>query len=136
MLPSRELLRQRVTAIVAEALDRLPQDIAPSDSLIDDLGAESIDFLDVQFRIERAFELKFAADELWRGAFDAQDPKWVREGRVTDAGLVELRRRQPEYRWERFAGGLRQSDLPRLLSVETIALELERRLGLDGAETA
>jgi acyl carrier protein len=126
--PSRDELRRRVTAIVAEALDRDPSAVAPNDSLIDDLGAESIDFLDIQFRVESAFGLKFAADELWRGSVDALASSWLEDGRVTAAGLVELRRRQPGYRWERFAGGVLQSDLPRLLSVETIVLELERRL--------
>lgn len=128
MPPSRIELRQRVTAIVAEALDRAPGDVGPSDSLIDDLGAESIDFLDLQFRVESAFGLKFTADELWRGDVAAPEAAWIRDGRVTELGFAALKRRQPEYRWERFADGLRQSDLPRLLSVETIVRELERRL--------
>ena len=56
MKPTKEELRQRVVALVADALDRDAAAVSPSDSLIDDLGAESIDFLDLQFRLESAFD--------------------------------------------------------------------------------
>lgn len=128
MNPKREELRPRVVALVADALDRDAADLSPNDSLIDDLGAESIDFLDLEFRIETAFGLKFTDEELWRGSFDATDSRWVKDGRLTPPAVELVRKRQPDYPWQRFSGGIAIADLPRLLTVETIVDHLERRL--------
>lgn len=57
----------RVVAIVAEALDVTPERVRLDSSLIDDLGAESIDFLDILFRVETAFGIKIPEDEMWKG---------------------------------------------------------------------
>jgi acyl carrier protein len=132
MKPTREELRQRIVTLVADALDRDAAEVSTSQSLIDDLGAESIDFLDLQFRIEGAFGLKFSDEELWRGSFDPADPRWVENGRLTPAALELMRKRQPDFPWERFAGGIAVADLPRLLTIETIVDHLERRLGATG----
>jgi acyl carrier protein len=132
MKPSREELRRRIVVLVADALDRDAAEVSPHDSLIDDLGAESIDFLDLQFRIETAFGLKLTDEELWRGSFDPRDPRWVDQGRLTPAAIEAVRQRQPDYRWERFAKGIAVADLPRLLTIDTIVDHLERRLAAAG----
>lgn len=124
----RETLVTRLTAIVADSLDRPASEVGRFDSLVADLGAESIDFLDLQFRIESAFGLKFGEEELWRGAFDPADERFVRGGRLTDSALAELERRQPGFRWERFASGVAVSDLPLLITVDSIAAHLAERL--------
>ena len=103
MNPTREQLRQKIVILVADALDRDVAEVSPHASLIDDLGAESIDFLDLQFRIESDFGLKFTDDELWRGSFEPTDPRWVAGGRLTPAAVEQVRRRQPDFAWERFA---------------------------------
>jgi acyl carrier protein len=125
---NRETLVTKLTAIVADTLDRPAAEVGRFDSLVADLGAESIDFLDLQFRIESAFGLKLGEEELWKGAFDASDERFVRGGRLTAAALAELERRQPGFRWERFASGLGVADLPLLITVESIAAHLETRL--------
>ena len=134
MKPTRAELRRQVAAMVADALDRDAADVSPYASLIDDLGAESIDFLDLQFRVESAFGLKFTDDELWRGSFDLADPRWVEGGRLTPEAVEQVRLRQPGYAWERFATGNAIADLPRLLTVETIVDQLERRLAATGVQ--
>lgn len=133
MNPTPDELRRQIVALVADALDRDASEVSPNASLIDDLGAESIDFLDLQFRIESAFGLKFTDEELWRGSFDLADPRWVTGGRLTPEAIALVRRRQPGYAWERFAGGIAVSDLPRLLTVETIVDQLAQRLAASGA---
>jgi len=55
-----------VTRIVAEALDRPVSTVTPTTSLVTDLGAESLDFIDLTFRIESAFGIKIVEDDLWR----------------------------------------------------------------------
>lgn len=136
MNPTPDELRRQIVALVADALDRDASEVSPNASLIDDLGAESIDFLDLQFRIESAFGLKFTDEELWRGSFDPADPRWVTGGRLTPEAVALVRRRQPGYPWERFAGGIAVSDLPRLLTVETIVDQLAQRLTAGGAPAA
>jgi len=128
MKPNREELRRQVVSLVADALDRDAAEVSPHDSLIDDLGAESIDFLDLQFRIESAFGLKFRDEELWRGSFDPNDRRWVVDGRLTPEAVERVRQRQPEYPWHRFAQGVTVADLPRLLTVDTMVEQLESKL--------
>jgi acyl carrier protein len=121
---SRAELTERVVAIVAEALDRSPAEVTPHASLVDDLGAESIDFLDIGFRIESAFELQIPDDEIWRGAFGTKDPG----PDDIEAAVRRLRERMPDFRWDRFPKGVSKPDLPRLITVGTILDYLERRL--------
>jgi acyl carrier protein len=125
---SREELRQRVIDAVALALDRRPAGVRMHSSLIDDLGAESIDFLDIRFRIESEFGLKISDDEMWQGELLPGHPELVTERGVSDQGLRLLQERMPEFRWERFPNGITAADLPRLITPETIVAYLEKRL--------
>ena len=114
-------LRQRVTAIVAEALDVPLDRVTAHASLIDDLGAESIDFLDILFRIETACGMKIREDEMWEGSIDRTDQASI------DASLERLRARRHEFRWDRLPPRPTEQDLPRLITVETIIEYLQRR---------
>ena len=124
MSMERQEIEERVKAVVAEALDRPPQELQLHSSLIDDLGAESIDFLDIVFRLETAFDVKLPDEELWKGSFGAvaEDPAAL--GRELDL----LRARMPEFRWDRFPELPRKQDLPRLITVRTVVEFLERTL--------
>ena len=124
MSPTRAELTERVVAIVAEALDRSPADVTPHSSLVDDLGAESIDFLDIGFRIESAFDIQIPNDEIWKGAFGSKDPS----GEDIDAAVARLKEKMPDFRWDRFPKGVSKPDLPRLITVGTILDYLEQRL--------
>jgi acyl carrier protein len=122
--PAPADLTARVIHVVAEALDRKPEEILLHSSLVDDLGAESIDFMDIVFRLEDELGVQIPDDDLWRGAFPA--------GELTPAALEEgvaaLRQRLPDFRWDRFPDGVAARDLPRLATVGTIVTYLERRL--------
>jgi acyl carrier protein len=76
----------KVSGTLVEALD-VEEDIRPTSTLQGDLGAESIDFLDIVFRLEREFGIKIPRGELF--------PESVQDGHVTDKGLEEPRRRMP-----------------------------------------
>lgn len=112
---------QRVAAIVAEALNVPVTRVTPSASLIDDLGAESIDFLDILFRLETAFNIKIRENELWGGAIDRTSPQSI------EASIARLKARQPDYPWERLPATPTASDLPRLITVQTIVHHLQER---------
>ena len=124
---SRRDIERRVVEILASALDQEPSGVELRHSLIDDLGAESIDFLDIQFRIESSFSIRIPEDEIWKGALDLADERWVQENRLTDEGRARLEALQPDFPWERFPGGAHVRDFPRLVTVETIVAYLERR---------
>jgi acyl carrier protein len=123
---SRHNIERKVVDIVASALDHEPSGVELRHSLIDDLGAESIDFLDIQFRIESGFGIRIPEDEIWKGALDLTDERWVRGSRLTDEGRARLEELQPDFPWERFPDGAHVRDFPRLVTVETIVAYLEQ----------
>lgn len=122
-----ENLQQRVVSVVAAALDRNPSEIQPGHSLIDDLGAESIDFLDIRFRIETEFKIKVTDEELWEGTLYAEGTELISEQGITAEGMELLKRRMNDFRWERFPNGISKGDLPRLITTRTIVDYLKRR---------
>jgi len=63
---SESRLMKLVTTIVAEALDKPVSEVTPTSSLVTDLGAESLDFIDLTFRIESAFGIKIVELDLWK----------------------------------------------------------------------
>lgn len=119
----------RVLRIVATALDQRLEDVRMQSSLIDDLGAASIDFVDIRYRLESEFGIEIDDRDLWRGSIDLEDPRHFDGGTVTAAGIEELRRRRPRFPWSRFSNGITSADLPRLITVATILDYLSRRAG-------
>jgi len=105
---------------VADALGCDLDQLKPDASLIDDLGAESIDFLDVVFRLERAFKVKIPRGRILEEARgDLTTAEFERGGTVTDAGLERLKSYLSEVPAERFSSPLKVADIPRLFTVET-----------------
>src|SRR5436190_15310402 len=94
-MPNQEEIYQKVSATLVEALNVEEDEIKPTATLQGDLGAESIDFLDIVFRLEREFGIKIPRDELFPEAIFQGDPEFVQDGRVTARGLEELRTRMP-----------------------------------------
>jgi acyl carrier protein len=127
---SRDDIAARVTSIVADALDVPASEVTPSASLIDDLGAESIDFLDILFRVESAFGIKIPEQDMWRGSIDPSSADSIA------AGLAQLRARMPSYAWDRLPARVTPQDLPRLITLQTVVDYLVARLETDAtAET-
>ncbi len=118
--------REQVFAVVqecfAEALGLDEDEVTLDATVIDDLGAESLDFLDISFRLEEAFEVKIPRGDIQRGAEEeaAQggEPFEV-DGVLTAHGLVRLREALPEVPSERFRDGMTVREIPTLFTVET-----------------
>jgi acyl carrier protein len=85
----------KVTKVLVEALNVDEDEVTPAATLQGDLGAESIDFLDIVFRLEREFGIKIPRGELFPESVFQGNPEFVSEGRVTDKGMGELRSRMP-----------------------------------------
>src|SRR5580692_2843192 len=94
-MPSQNEIFQKVSATLVEALNVDHEEIKPTSTLQGDLGAESIDFLDIVFRLEREFGIKIPRGELFPESIFQGDPDLVQNGRVTDRGLAELRSKMP-----------------------------------------
>src|ERR1700682_4779099 len=94
-MPSQEEIYQKVSATLVDALNVDHDEITPKSTLQGDLGAESIDFLDIVFRLEREFGIKIPRNELFPESIFQGDPDFVQNGKVTERGLNELRARMP-----------------------------------------
>ena len=80
----------KVTKVLVYALGVEEADVKPSATLQGDLGAESIDFLDIIFRLEVEFMIKINQDELFPQSFLLDDSAFIDDGRLTDQGLAAL----------------------------------------------
>src|SRR5205809_386381 len=94
-MPSQDEIYTKVSATLVEALNVDEDEITPTSTLQGDLGAESIDFLDIVFRLEREFGIKIPRGELFPESIFQGDPEFVQNGKVTERGLQELRTRMP-----------------------------------------
>ena len=112
----------RVRQIVASALDVPVERVRRHSSLINDLGAESIDFIDIVFRLESAFGIEIPEDDIWKGSIDASSDASIA------AGIARLKAAVPEFRWESLPARPTRHDLPALITVQTILDYLTRRL--------
>ncbi len=123
----------KVAETIADALGCEVEDVKPDSSLIDDLGAESIDFLDLVFRLERAFKVKIPRGKIVEDARgDLSEVDFEQKGLVTDAGVARLKAFLSEVPPERFRTPLKAADLPRLFTAETftkVVLRAQKTLG-------
>src|SRR5438128_2123182 len=111
-----------VARTIADALACELDQVTRSASLIDDLGAESIDFLDLVFRLERAFKVKIPRGKIIEDARgDLSEAEFEQRGVVTEAGLVRLKQFLSEVPAERFKAPLKTTDIPRLFTAQTFA---------------
>jgi acyl carrier protein len=120
----------RVTKVLVESLNVDEHQVAPAASLQNDLGAESIDFLDIVFRLEREFGLRIPRGELFPESIFQADPEFVNDGKVTDKGMVELRLRMPYADLSGLDDDRRLSSIPDLFTVDLVARYIAWKLSI------
>jgi acyl carrier protein len=109
-----------VAETMADALGCDVADVKPDASLIEDLGAESIDFLDMVFRLERAFKVKIPRGKIVENARGTlSESEFEQKGLITDVGLTQLKAYLSEVPAERFRTPMKAKDIPRLFTPET-----------------
>lgn len=117
--------------MLVDALGVDEEEVSPTASLREDLGAESIDFLDISFRLEKAFTTdpskKFTIP---RGELFPEnlDPAFVQDNKLTDAGLNEVRRRLPNVDLAELEKTRDTGLIPNLFAVQDIVDYLDRKL--------
>jgi len=127
-MPSQDEIYTKVSATLVEALNVDEDEISPSSTLQGDLGAESIDFLDIVFRLEREFAIKIPRGELFPEAIFQGDPEFVKDGRVTDKGLEELRQKMPFADIGKFERNPEVTAISDLFTVDMIAKYIQGKL--------
>ena len=110
----------KVAETIADALGCEVDDVKLNASLIEDLDAESIDFLDLVFRLERAFKIKIPRGKIVEEARgDLSEAEFEQKGIVTDAGLARLRSFLSEVSPDKIKAPLKAAEIPRLFTPET-----------------
>jgi acyl carrier protein len=110
----------RIAEIIAAALPCEVERVKLEASLIDDLGAQSIDFLDIVFRLERAFKVKIPRGKIVEEARgNLSQAEFEHAGVVSPAGLERLKEFLSEVPPQRFPSPLKVGDIPRLFTTET-----------------
>ena len=118
---------EKISETLSGALGIDKDDIRPESSLSRDLGAESIDFIDIIFRLEKVFDIKIPNGDLFPGSL-LNDERFVSQGRVTDAGLLELKARVPYLDVDRFSKDPQVSKLGDHFTVQMVMNYLKDRL--------
>lgn len=93
-MPSKEEVFEKVRESLVDALGVDDDEVTPKATLVGDLGAESIDFLDIVFRLEKSFDIKIPRGELFPEDI-LTNSDYVVDGKVNAEGLVELKKRMP-----------------------------------------
>ena len=125
MAMSREEIYKKVQGVLVDALGVDEEEVTPEATLRGDLGAESIDFLDIVFRLEKAFGIKIPRGEMFpEDLFN--NAAYVQNGRVTPEGMVELKKRMPHMDFTTFE---KDPDINKMqFTVNTIVNYIEGKL--------
>ncbi len=130
-MPTKEEVFEKIRSALVDALGVDEEDVTPSATLVGDLGAESIDFLDIVFRLEKSFDIKIPRGELFPEDI-LTDSKYVQDGKVTEVGLVELRKRMPFANLDDFAKNPVVQDFGSLLTVADMCRFVESKMEVTG----
>lgn len=127
---TRDEIYTKVQEVLVDALGVDEEDIKPESTLREDLGAESIDFLDIIFRLEKAFGIKIPRGELFPENLEQMmaDPTYVKDGKITPMGLAELKKRMPHADMSEFEKDPQVSKAGMLLTVDTVVNYMESKL--------
>ena len=118
----------KIQETLVDALGVDDDEITPEATLVGDLGAESIDFLDIVFRLERVFDIKIPKGELFPENLTSSNPEYVDGGLVTESGMNALREKLPHADFDEFDKDRKLSHIQELFTVQFLANFIEARL--------
>lgn len=128
-MPTKDEIFQKVRTTLVDALNVDEDEVTLAARLRGDLNAESIDFLDIVFRLEKQFNVKIPREELFPESIFQGDADFVADGKVTDKGLAELARQMPFADLTEFRKDPRLDKMEDLFTVDLIVNYLQRKLG-------
>ncbi len=127
MAPSRDELFEKVQVVLTDALGVDDDEVVPDATLQGDLGAESIDCLDIVFRLEKEFSIKIPKGELFPDDV-ANNPEFVDGDKLTPTGLAKLKEAMPHTDFSKFEADPKVSNMPDLFTVNTIVNYVEGKV--------
>lgn len=126
-MPTHDEIFTKVQSTLVDALGVDEDDVTPDATLFNELGAESIDLLDIVFRLERNFGIKIPRGELFPE--NISDPDLVENGKLTAQGLAEIQQRMPYADLTEFKQDPQVDKLFDLYTVETLVQYVAGKLG-------
>lgn len=132
MALSRDEIMEKVRESLVDALGVDEDEVTPEARIGADLGAESIDYLDIVFRLEKAFNVKIPRGDLFPDSVLNSD-EFVQDGKLTEKGLAELRNRMPYANLSEFEKNPNVQDIGDLFTVDMMVKYIEAKLGEEAA---
>ena len=126
-MPTQDQIFEKVQSTLVDALGVDEEDVTSGAALFKDLGAESIDVLDIVFRLERNFGIKIPRGELFPE--NVSDPDLVENGILTPKGLSEIKQRMPYADLSEFEQHPEGEKLLDLYTVDTLVQYVAGKLG-------
>ncbi len=125
---NRDEIFQKIQEVLDDALGVDEDEVTPEASLTADLGAESIDFLDIVFRIEKTFDFKISQGELFPENL-TENEDWVVDGQLADAGIAMLKDRMSHVDFSAIENGDRDvSKIADFITVNSLVNFVEIKL--------
>ena len=128
MAMSRDEIFEEVKEVLVDALGLDDDEVTPEATLMGDLGAESIDFLDIVFRLEKAFDIKVPREELFPAEAVLSNPEFVSGGKLTEKGLAELKAKMPHTDLTEFESDPNVNNIADLFTVDAIVNFIEGKV--------
>jgi len=132
MALSRDAITEKVREALVEALGVDEDEVVGTAKIGADLGAESIDYLDIVFRLEKAFNIKIPRGDLFPDNILSSE-EFVQDNRLTEKGLAELKARMPHADLTQFEKNPNVQDVADLFTVDMIVRYIESKLSSQGA---
>jgi acyl carrier protein len=127
-MPTKEEVFEKVKTALVDALGVDDDEVSADATMVGDLGAESIDFLDIVFRLEKSFGIEIPRSELFPEDV-LTNAEYVQNGKVTEGGLAELRKRMPFVDLSRFEKNPAVQEFGNLLTVSDLCRYIESKVG-------
>jgi acyl carrier protein len=128
MAMSQDEIFAKVQVVLVDALAVDDDEVTSTAKLVEDLGAESIDFLDITFRLEKAFAIKIEQGEMFPENV-LGDPEYVQDGKITDGGMELLRQRLPYADLDAFDASRNVDEFSNIFTVQTLVDFVAGKLG-------
>jgi acyl carrier protein len=128
MAISRDEIFEKVQEVLIDALGLDDDEVTSEATLMGDLGAESIDFLDIVFRLEKAFDIKVPREELFPAESVLNNPEFVSGGKLTDKGLAEIKDKMPHTDLTEFEQDPDVNKMADLFTVDAIVNFIETKV--------
>ena len=126
-MATQEEIFEKIQAALVDALGVDDDEVTAEATLVGDLGAESIDFLDIVFRLEKAFKISIPRGELFPEDI-LTNSEYIQDGKMTEAGVAELRKRMPFADLDAFEKNPVVQDFGNLLTVADMCRFVETKL--------